>query len=866
MKSPDMNPTAIHRRKAAWQLITGKSPTSGFFTASVIRNVIAPCLSVLWVFCPSVNAAAPDLTKVELSTIDRNLTYNLGPTGLRGWIYNSEGSGQEGTISALSRQILVTVVGDSTPAAGVLAVNDVILGVGWGTASDPVPLFTSDARKSFGGAIGEAEKTANNGLLRIKRWRAGVATDVSITLSTLGAYTDTAPYNCPKSTLILTKARDLLVSQLLADPKFLNADYGGAIKGLALLASVEPWHPNYAAVQGRLRSLARSIAAVELRPQGLYIWSWGYMGVFLSEYYLRTVADGTPDASVLPGINQITVALAKNQSRYGTYGHGGAGLKPDGSLHGTIAPYGPVNSAGLPANIAIVMGKKAIQAGRGTLHPEINPAIMRASNFFSYFVNKGPIPYGEHEPYMAGHASNGKDAMCAVLFGLQDQRPVQNEYFTRMSTAGYNGREYGHSGQGFSYLWGALGANMGGPAAAAAYLQQVRWHLDLERRTDGSFVYDGGEQYGAGKTADNSYLGACGYNDVNPTASYILTYALPLARIHLTGKNRNPASTLDAAKVANAIAAGSFKQTCTAFTTPQLIAALAEYDPVARNYAVTELATRALSEAEVNRLITLAEGDNVNQRQGACETLGFLKAPGALPALGRRISDPDMWVRAKAAKALTSYGALASTQLTPMLTAVKANATNPDAIDWHDPVQISNGFLAEALFTNGLAAATIAAPRNQLYPAVKVGLKQPDSHARCYMNDFITGRLTQADVVALLPDICQVVSSVAQADTMWHAYPRAAGITTLAKYNMRAGIQLALKLLVVPEGYGWGCDKFIIPGLHALASYGGEARATLPALKKYLTTWKPESSEYKTLVETIAAIEKPAAQPHQGKP
>ena len=67
------------------------------------------------------------------------------------------------------------------------------------------------------------------------------------------------------------------------------------------------------------------------------------------------------------------------------------------------------------------------------------------------------------------------------MFGLQDESSTgaKTEYFTRMSVAGYNGREYGHTGQGFSYLWGALGADMGGDAAAAAHLKQVRWHLDL---------------------------------------------------------------------------------------------------------------------------------------------------------------------------------------------------------------------------------------------------------------------------------------------------------------------------------------------------------------------------------------------------
>jgi hypothetical protein len=157
-------------------------------------------------------AAAPDLTaKGAAATIDqesRKWTYNLGPTGMRGWIYHawSVTAEQDATTAFAPYQILVTTVAAGTPAAGVLATDDVIMGASAGTGA--VPLFTSDARKSLGWAIGAAE--AGNGILKFKRWRAGVTTDVSITLPVMGAYSDTAPYNCPKSALILTNAANSL--------------------------------------------------------------------------------------------------------------------------------------------------------------------------------------------------------------------------------------------------------------------------------------------------------------------------------------------------------------------------------------------------------------------------------------------------------------------------------------------------------------------------------------------------------------------------------------------------------------------------------------------------------------------------------
>ena len=73
----------------------------------------------------------PDLTLDQ--SVDRKLTYNLGPTGLRGWIYTRPANfreSQQGRTTTLSRQILVTHVGVKSPADGVMKVDDVILGVG----------------------------------------------------------------------------------------------------------------------------------------------------------------------------------------------------------------------------------------------------------------------------------------------------------------------------------------------------------------------------------------------------------------------------------------------------------------------------------------------------------------------------------------------------------------------------------------------------------------------------------------------------------------------------------------------------------------------------------------------------------------
>jgi hypothetical protein len=843
---------------------------------------IAPLrLAVLLAFPAFLQAAPPDLTAAgAIAALKTNAnaspaygeTYNLGPTGLRGWIHLSGGSGNthgaDGTMTGESRQILVTVA--SAPANSVLAVDDVILGA-IAADSGPVPLFTSDARKAIGAAIGEAESTGA-GTLRVKRWRAGSITDENIPMTLMGDYSATAPYNCPKSSLILANARTKLVGQLTANANFLTNDWKGSISALALLAGVQPGDPDYATVQTRLQTYARSRASAGPQPVGLPIWDWAYSGLFLAEYYLAT-----GDANVLPGINSYTIKLSESQSINGTFGHGPSVLRPDGSGRRMGAGYGPVNAVGIVANMAIVLGRKALLQGGQAVDPEIDGAIQRGSDFFAFYVNKGPIPYGEHEPFISGHSSNGKDPMCAVLFGLQPGRAAETEYYARMTTASYRGREYGHTGQGFSYLWSAMGANMGGSLAVAEHLKPVRWHLDLSRRTDGSFAYDGGEQYGGGTTTGGTYLGDSGYYGMNSTACYILTYALPLQRLYITGKRDIPADppplVLDATTVAHAVAAANFKVDSPGFTNSQLITALSDYDPVVRHYAAVELGKRTPNATELTTLRNLVTGPDANGRMGACQALGLLKDSTALPTIVQRLdktTETDLWVRAKAASAIRSYTpATASAYRDTMLTRFTVNATDPDVIVWSDPIQMSNNFLSLALFGDAIYGGgnirdyTINAPKNLLFPAVQAGLNQPDSYSRSGASRFCFDKLPLADVQALIPDFFKVIEIECLADRMWSADSRANGIKTLAKYKVREGIPSALAMLEIPAGFEWGSGTTIIAGLNALASYGDAARWTLPTLRSYLGKWSPTSSENTTLVNTIASIENAITAPAQ---
>jgi hypothetical protein len=776
-------------------MISTRHPVSAL-TAAVL--VILTCDRVV----ANPAQTPPDLTQDR--QVDRKLTYNLGATGLRGWIHTRAANfldSVQGRTTTAARQILVTHVGKGSPADGVMQVDDVILGAG----GKP---FDDDARKQIAAAIQEAEKETSGGRLRLTRWRSGATEEVTISLPVLGTYAATAPYDCPKSKRILADAVIALAKEQPRD------DLWGAVDGLAMLASGD------AALLPRARDIARRMAtsAAKLGRRDMGTWESGYRGVFLCEYYLLTA-----DEEVLPAIRAITLSLARGQGMYGTFGHGFSELTPDGKLHGPIPPYGPVNAAGLVGNMAIVLGREC-----GVADPEVDAAIDRGSKFFAYYVDKGSIPYGEHIPWPY-HENNGKNAMTALLFALQDGRAAEAKFFAKMVTASYNNREYGHTGQGFSYLWGAPGAGSGGPAAAAAFFKEASWHFDLVRRCDGSFTYDGGEQYGAGRTDDDTYFGRSSYCGLGPNASYVITYSLPLAKLRITGRKANRAAWLDAKDVAEAVASGRFDIDRTRKSVPELVAALGDWSPVVRGWAAEELARRPEAKELVPQLIAMAEGPDARVRQGACETLGCMKAVEALPVFVRLLVHEDRWLRIKAASALKTMGNAAKPVVPDMLRAVVKTAEPLEPVVWADPIQLTHGELAAALFGGLLRSSVEGVDPALLHPAFRAISRNADGMARATLRHLLENQLTAEDVQALGPDILAAVLTRCPADTMFGNEIRMGAFKALTKYRFREGIEAGVAFARTQGGHGSESRTGEI--MRELAGYGSAARGVIPQLQ-----------------------------------
>lgn len=761
-------------------------------------------------------SSAPDFT--QDGKTDGSRDWTLGPTGARGWIYAAKGQ----TVEA--RQILVTTVAKDSPADGILSKDDVILGVG----DKP---FDDDARIRFANAVTAAEQEKSGGALKLIRWRAGKTENVSIKLAVMGAYSATAPYECPKSKKVFE-----LGCKAIAKKGLGNISIPTNLNALALLAS---GNPEYLPM---LTGYAKTVA--EYRAESMATWHYGYAISFLAEYVMAT-----GDKSVLPGLKRMTMEAALGQSSVGTWGHKFA--MPNGKLNG----YGCMNAPGLTLAISMVLARQA-----GVSDPALDKAIAKAAGFLRWYVNKGAVPYGDHEPW-PGHEDNGKCSMAAVLFDLLGDSEAA-AFFAKMSIAAYDERERGHTGNFFNVLWALPGVARGGPLATGAYLKETAWYYDLARGWDGSFAYQGSP---VGEEEHNKYT------SWDSTGAYMLSYALPLKSLHLTGKKPFSFPALKQREVDEAIAAGrdyfsASGKKGSAYegrTSEQLLAGLSSWSP-----AVRKRSAQGLGQSEgdfVPVLVKLLASSNREARYGACEALGNqgTRADAAAPQLRALLSDPDPWLQMLAAKALPNLGEEARKASVSDLLAMMVRS-NPT-----DPRKMTQRAAANALFNAGsrgsqsiLAGSLDGVDRQLLYPAVQALLENEDGAARGTLGR-IYGKMTDRDVVTLLPAIIKATDIIAPSNEMFADGIRLAGLDLLSRLHIREGMPLCVSVI---EPSRWGQGKRLPKCLEYLARYGVHAKEMLPQLQEMrrdLASAKngEKSANVLLLDKTIAAITSSRASP-----
>ena len=736
----------------------------------------------------------PDLTKG--GTKDDKHDWTLGPTGARGWIWAWRLETTD------SRQILITHVDKGSPADGVLQIGDVILGVN----GHP---FADDARKCFGRAITEAETAENNGILKLIRWRNGTQRHVRLTLRVMGTYRDTAPFGCAKSEKILAAACRHIA-------RHMKGGIDGKINALALLASGKSDY------LGLVRDYARKAGPPDLKlklfgGQGMASWHWGYTNLFLTEYYLAT-----GDRAVLPAIREHATKIAQGQSGVGSWGHGMAWPQLNaGRLHGSLGGYGALNQAGLVCHLSLVLARQC-----GVKDEAVARAIERANRFFGFYIGKGAIPYGDHRPGWPVHDDNGKNSIGAVLFDLQGHA-AGARFFSSMTVASYGERERGHTGNYFSFLWGPLGASRAGPAAAAAFLKEQRWYYDLARRWDGSFRYQGAAGMAGGEHK---------YGGWDCTGAYALAYALPLRKLHITGKGTRKANELAGAELSDVVAAGRGFSSWHMGLEPyrrrsvdQLLVCLRSWSPAVRHRAAQALAEKPGD--FVPPLARMLGSGDLDARYGACQALGALKgrAAAAVPALIEALSHRSIWLRAQACYALASIGEPARRAVPEMLKLAVRD-------DKGDPREFTQRYLAFCLFYPGgalrmvglIARSLEGVDRRLLYPAVERLLRNDDGRARGAVGS-VYKQLSYEELEPILPAIVRAIKEPAPSGVMFASGIRLRGLELLARHRIREGMPLCLEVMEIEK---WGKRHRITECLKILGTYGGAAKAVLPQLRQ----------------------------------
>ena len=779
----------------------------------------------------------PDYTKGEKFRGGRGSNWTLGPTGMTGWFW---------TVKKLNvtqtRQILINgstdkqhAVAKGSPADGLIFEQDVILGVGDGK-------FTSDPRKELANAITEAEKKENGGKLTLNIWRPetdlekivykgkgasapekrgwpihkrvlkkpviGKTMQVTLTLPVMGTYSETSPWECPKTKLIIDNAGEHLLKNGL----------GGGIPGnmnaLGLLATGEE---KYLPI---IREYAHKVGdpnkVYSIGPDGKKgsgSWTSAYLNLFLTEYYLAT-----KDEYVLPHIKSLSNYIALGRSGVGTWSHGMADVKKNG-FFGPASAYGAMNQISITCAMSLVLAQQC-----DIKDEAVDEAIEKAVHFLRWYVDKGTIPYGDHAPAL-NHDNNGRNAQTAVLFALYGDKHAA-DYFTRMAIASYPTIEVGHTGHFFSLLWSGQGAARGGPEAASSFIKNTRYFTELERHADGSFVYQ-------------NQLGGKGdrYPNWDTTGCRLLRFCLPRRKLYITCKGGSTVDPITGDDLKTVVAAATFDPK--KLSVPELLEALGNWSVVVRQDAAQELGRR--KENVTKELVAMLDSPNRYARYGACIGLQYAGrgSEEAVKALIDKLENsPDINLRYFAIEGLKYKKGYknglkeAVKKAGPALFKLAAN---------FDAKQDPYGKLSQKIVTVLLFSGR-RSPDEGYYPggkgmekvdsdlvvnAMKAWLKNPNGAARTLASSAYEN-LTQAQLDKIWGEVYYAAKNKAPSGVMFSGGGKANSTILLSKQRFKEGLPLAVDYL---KEDGWGKFGRVPAAFEALSYYGSAVKPYMPIMQ-----------------------------------
>lgn len=717
--------------------------------------------------------------------------WTLGPIGARGWC-RAGGPGSEGD-TAEARQILITKVSPNGPSFKLLAEGDVIVGV-------DQTLFQSDARILFAGSIEPAE--SSDGKLRLEVFRDGGVKTLTVVLPKLPAFSETAPYACRKSQMILDAGCRAIQKRGLGRPSIPHH-----INALVLLASGDP------AYKKTIANYARSTISKPLKPgSSLPCWSFSFTNLFLCEYYL---ASG--DQSVLREIQRLTDHLVRGQGPLGTWGHSFADKTRD-----RLIGYGAVNAVGLPAAISLVLAAEC-----GVEVEGLEESIALSASFFRRHVNLGAIPYGDGPPnFQFGHDDNGKNSAAAIFFSLLGDEAA-TRYYTRTALAAYGkDREQGHTGNFFNMLWSLPAVSLAGPDATGSWLNQFGWYYDLARDNELHFPYQGYPK----QSKSNAY------SKWDCPGAYLLHFAAPLKKLRITGRDVKLAPKFTAKEIEETIAAGNVDYRKAKPAALQRL--LVSWSPIARKKSAKELRRRKIKPTATGSL---------NSRE-PLERIASLQGTKDFSACEKMLVDPVVSVRVAALEAMVRID-----RKKAWLATVQHLADHPDVLP---VVTQAIGSCFFPLSIRPVASGELLnAPTNRHVAGIAIRRLLNDED--CLVSSRVAiglSSLHDKELKTLLPLIYEKAKQGSVGNVMFGNKLRISCAQVLAKLKLREGLEVSSMLLA---DNSWGKQNRMPAAAKLLISYGGHAKEYLAPLQATVKTLPGDGNAKwrKLLNDTIRSIE-----------
>ncbi|MFT5241473.1 MAG: hypothetical protein ACI9OU_002424 [Candidatus Promineifilaceae bacterium] len=726
-------------------------------------------------------------------------TYQLGPTGLFG------------TISKTT--VKVTQVAKGSPADGKIKVGDLVVGAG-------VSSFKKDVRRELALAIDAAESEKGRLTLTLKGDKT-----VDLELTVLGRYSKTAPYNCPKSDAIITRAADFLVSSG-------NVDKGSLHTGLlGLMATGQKSYIDVAAKVIQSATWAKpnlaDINALLLgdKDMGYVGWYWGYDLITLCEYHLLT-----GDASVLPAIKTYAVALAKGQDAGGLWGHRMATQKRNGRLPG----YAQMNQSSLSCFMGMLLAQTC-----GIEDPDLTRGVEKTYAYYATFIGKGAFNYGVHGPNTKAFNNNGTSGSGAICMSLLDNQEGAT-FFSQLAATAYDGLETGHASTFFNPLWTPLGANLSGPEVTQQFFRKSLWLQTMYRSWDGGFSRFGG----------NSKEGS-------QAGSALLAYCLPRRTLRITGKHADASIWLKGQAASDVVDMSTLDYK--GMSNEALMA-------LARDHAIPQVrrfASGALGERREALKLTYAKflkDGTSSEKMLAIGQYGWsIPIEKKLPLLDDigailRDTEADLDVRVAAAESVAYFGEPAHKYYADIVTLI--GQERPD--DRFGDIEWALGKCLSALCQEPFSAGLVK--DSALHYRVALALTENKrQHVR-------------ADGLKMLADMPledfhlvadQVMHVIEDRDSTYHSYhsaagPVGAGITILAHLNIEEGMQYILDVLDRDSGK-WGFK--VRMAMAVLPKYGANAKDALETLRtdpRLKTIEKGRfGGPWRAMVKTIEADQNP---------